>query len=213
MLRVQKVGQWAEVRSALNIASTKLGIAISKALKEEAEFFAKEIKANLISGGSKYGKKFKALAKTTVEARKLRGIKGKKPLIATKTLLNSIKAIPKGRNKYFVGIDRSARAPKGGSLAEVARLNEEGGVITINTSSMSGAFFKFLGMLMKKSGKSKPSSKRPKGVIIIKIPPRPFIAPVFQELYDNRLKAKARMMSRVAKNMGGIWALTSGKIK
>lgn len=213
MLRVEKVGQWPEVRNAMNLAGTRMGKAISLAIKQEANFLRDEIKSNLKSGGTKYGKGFKRLAKNTLAARKIARIRSTQPLKAKSKLINAIRTHRKGKNSYFIGVSNKVRASKGGRLADVAQKNEEGAKIIIDTAKVGGAYLRFLGYLFSKSGGSGSGGRKGRRIIVINIPARPFIQPVYDKLYSNRIKVKARVYKRVALNLGGIWLASAKKVR
>jgi len=100
------------------------------------------------------------------------------PLIVQGDLRNSIAVVKEG-DGVFVGVLRSAKSSGGGSLVNVAAIHEFGSrpivlKITPKVRALLHAAFR-------KAGLDAPSGERPStGVAVIRIPPRPFLRPVFE---------------------------------
>lgn len=153
---------------------------MNRAILQEAQLARKAIIKGLTSQ-SPAGKRFKRLSDLTRAMRKASGFRGRKALIRTGTLRRSIivKKIPGGA---FVGILRTAKMKGGQRVANIAQIQEEGRTIVIRvTPKMKRWFFWQLRKAkIKKKGKSSGGFRR--GIIVVKIPPRPFMSPVFEEL-------------------------------
>lgn len=166
---------------------------------QEAQFFRTKIVEGLRSGAPG-GQAFQPLAPTTLAIRRLRGAKGTKPLIVHGDLRNSIAVVKEG-DGVFVGVLRSAKSSGGGSLVNVAAIHEFGSrpivlKITPKVRALLHAAFR-------KAGLDAPSGERPStGVAVIRIPPRPFLRPVFDAYGAPDVVAK-RFVERVSKLLGG----------
>jgi hypothetical protein len=208
---IQQVGDWPEARLALSKAPKDLEWSIKKAVYQEALFFAKAMKLRLGAGVPP------PLARPRGGGRNAKGRftkgggGGSKPLNATGDMRNSIGVLPEGPAfEAFIGIGRNGTTGKGKRAwnASLAAIHENGAVIVMAMTPKQRAF---LAMLF---SKSKPKSAKTgaapspgavrdaphKGILVIKIPARPFIRPTFEE---NAPGAAARFYGRLAKFLGG----------
>jgi hypothetical protein len=198
-MKLTKTGAWASARRILASGPKRVEQALDKAVLQEAQFFRTKIVEGLRSG-SPGGEAFQPLAPTTLAIRRLRGAKGTKPLIVHGDLRNSIAVVKEG-DGVFVGVLRSARSSGGGSLVNIAAVHEFGSrpivlKITPKVRALLHAAFR-------KAGLDTPSGTRPStGVAVIRIPPRPFLRPVFETYGAPEVVAK-RFVDRVAKLLGG----------
>jgi hypothetical protein len=198
-MKLTKTGAWAGARRILASGPKRLEQALDKAVLQEAQFFRAKIVEGLRSG-SPGGEAFQPLAPTTLAIRRLRGAKGTKPLIVHGDLRNSIVVVKEG-DGVFVGVLRSARSSGGASLVNIAAVHEFGSrpivlKITPKVRALLHAAFR-------KAGLDKPSDdRRSTGVAVIRVPPRPFLRPVF-EGYGQPENVAKRFMERVASLLGG----------
>lgn len=196
-------GDWAVVLKTLANAPRDFKEAKHVALLQEAEFF----RARMLEGLREQapgGKAFKPLSQSTLIMRKFLGIRGTKALLQRGDLRNSIHVTDMfGVNEaVFVGILRTAKGPKGESLVDVAEINENGSkpIVIRITPQMQ----KFLMMIWRQSpyGNRMGPPKASTGIIVVQIPARPFMAPVFEK-YGGTEEASRRFAERFAKQMKG----------
>lgn len=209
MIVTKLTGEWEKARTILNNAGGVLD-AIDYAVKQEAQHARREI----VKGMTKQepgGKKFLPLAPTTIATRRFRKFGGSKALLVTAALRNSITVTRAGPGMMFVGVLRSAKRPDGKQLFNIARVHEEGQTMVIPTSPK---MIRLLMAIFRQSGvkrKSKALRKRlmrhfsdeersgvATGVIVVRVPPRPFIRPVIEEILRHPIALQERMTTRVA---------------
>lgn len=199
-------GKWADVFKTLGNAPRDLAEARKKTLLQEAQFFRTKILEGLreqAPGGSA----FKPLSPQTIAIRKFLGFKGTKALLRHGDLRNAIAVVDAG-DIVFVGVPRTAQNAQGENLADVAAINEFGGKphvikITPKMAALLGAAFRAAGIVKK-------DPHRPvTGIIVVQIPARPFIGPVFR-VYGETKAVEKRMAGRMEKLMKGkgLWAAT-----
>lgn len=193
-MAVKTFGDWERVRHALRAGGgPRLHTAIIKSVRREAELLRKEIVVGLRTGGNK---DFAPLSPLTKAARRLAGFRGTKPLIRTGELRNSISVVSMG-DAAFVGVPRKA----GDKLVRVAEIQEFGaGPIVI---PITPKMQRFLGALFKRERgrrKKKLGSAGPRGVVIIKIPSRPFLRNAFERW--KKTNPRRRMLKNIADRMG-----------
>jgi len=99
-------------------------------------------------------------------------------------------------------------------LVDVARLNEEGSKpiiikITPKLRALLHAAFRKAGGAMNRMG----PPKQPTGILVVQIPARPFMGPVFDK-YGQPEAASERFAERVRKEMkdAGPWGALKGRI-
>ncbi len=201
---ITKVGQWRTARLSLDLLVFRGIPAVSQALKDEGKFFAKHLKKNLLKGGAPSGQPFEKLKKSTLDTRKLRGVRGRRPLIARGDMLKAITVKKAGTLAVFIGIPRGAKGRDGRSLAKIGATHELGEP-TIKIP-VTPAMSKFFALLIKAGGGRGLTGRGKRKVIIVTIPKRPFMMPVFDKLYSNPAVVQSRFMLRVATNMGGIFS-------
>ncbi len=188
------IGDWALAKRVLTQAPDKIQRAYRKTLRREAHY----LRAEMIRGITKQapgGARFPPLSEVTLAIRKLKGFAGTKALIYRGDLRNAINVIIR-KDDAFVGVPRKARAKGMRSLIDVARIHEYGAgpFVIPKTRKM----LNFLFAALKNAG-IKPAGKGDKsGVIVISIPARPFIRPVFEKYAKERGK---RFLQRLTKNI------------
>ncbi len=190
MASVTKIGDWRIARQLLRIGPAKLNLAIDKAVLQEAHFFRKKIVSG-ITHQNPGGKKFKKLSPNTTQTRKAAGFKGRKALIRTGELRNSIVVVSKG-SSAFVGIPRTARSKDGRSLVSLGELHEFGSKPIV--IRMTRAMQAFLAIYLKGGGGGGNASGT--GVVIVQIPARPFFRPVMKK-HGKPTTTAARMRKRL----------------
>jgi len=209
-MSILKTGDWDKVQQVLQRTPEKLAAATKKALLQEGEFFRGKIVEGL-RDQSPGGQAFKALSPLTVAARKLKGFGGSKALIRRGDLRNAV-TVKEQAGKVFVGVLRQAAGSDGKPIANIAAMNEYGaGPIIIR---ITDRMRRFLGVLFRKAGFPSQSkgSKASVGIVVIRIPPRPFIAPVWQKWGQPAEQLGQRFAARLAKLMGGDIGNMSGGV-
>lgn len=194
-------GEWETALTTLARAPRDFANAKRTALLQEAQFFRTKIIQGL-GEQAPGGRAFKPLAPTTIAMRKFLGFKGTKALMRRGDLRNSI-VVQEVGDQIFVGILRQAKNSKGESLIDVAKLNEFGSkpIIIKITPRMA----RFLHMAFRKSGGFGNRMGPPRagtGLIVVQIPARPFLAPVFEK-YGGNDEAQKRYADRIVKLMKG----------
>lgn len=172
----RKVGDWNKLSNLLGKIPKAVETATNKAIKKEGHFLRTKI-VDGIRDQAPGGKQFLPLAVTTLAVRKFKGFNGTKALIKTGDLRNSVQVMdaPQG---CFIGIERNAKGKNGKSMIDIAVLHEQGsGPIVIRVTAKMR---KFLMMAFRQAGLQGPYG-RGTGLLIMKIPARPFIGPVFEK--------------------------------
>ena len=125
---------------------------------------------------------------------------GTKSLIVTAALRNAISVLAKG-DAAFVGVLRTARGRNGRSLVDVARIQELGSdPIAIR---MTPAMRRYLFALLREAGKTPSGKGSGRGVVVVRIPARPFLRPAFKAWSRG---VRQRFLRRVGRSMklGGL---------
>lgn len=168
----------ARVQAILNASKTEMNGAIRKALKAEGE----HLRAKLVESVDK--------VKPPLGWPRLNH-GGSKPLRKTGELVNSIAAVVKNL-ELFVGI------PRASGRARLAAIHENGAVIV---QRMTDRQRKFLhARLSKIASKVGTGGGSGNGILVIVIPPRPFIRPVLEA---EESQIPQRFLDRVVTNLGG----------
>ena len=196
---------WIRARRILDVNAAILQPAIQRVLGQEARFFQAEIKKGFRTQSPAGGAKFKPLSPLTLAIRRFTGFGGTKALIVRGDLRNSVKAVQVG-DGIFVGVLRSARGRNGKSLFNIAAVHEFGsGPIVIQvTKKMRG----FLAMAFTAAfgGISRGGGGFSTGIIVTRIPPRPFIRPVFEKFANPRV-LKRRFLWRLSTHLRQMGAI------
>jgi hypothetical protein len=195
MACVKAVGDWAKARRLLMGAPQRLHAAMQTAMHQEAHRLRNEIVTGLTKQAPG-GEPIKPLAQSTLAARKLAGFDGTKALIERGDLRNAVAVVFQG-NECFIGIPRKAKSQDGKSLVDLAELQEYGGppVVIPITPRMR----RFLSALAKEQGIAPKSKGSSSGVVVVRVPARPYLRPAFERW---RKYAQARFLERVAWEMG-----------
>lgn len=218
-ISVTKTGDWQLARDILK-GETKLKAAINSAVYAEALHAVAQIKKG-IKEQAPAGKPFKPLDPLTLMLRQAKGFRGRKALIVTAALMNAVAAKKLGPGVVAVGVFPGGGKVKGLPVHEIARINEYGSSMTIRVTPRMRAWLmaqirKLHGQQYEKGkgrdakGRFMSRTKLPagkgklkRGVMVIKIPPRPFISPVLKVLKANRASVNMRLEDRIAKYLGG----------
>lgn len=202
MIGLTKTGSWETCRRILSEAPKRVKDAARKALLQEGQLFRNKIVQG-IREQSPGGRDFAPLAETTLAKRQFAGFSGTKALIRRGDLRNSIVSVPKeGGDAVFVGLLRTAIGSDGQSLVNVGDIHEFGrGPFVIRvTQKMIRYLAAVFGGLQRASTSELPASTL--GVIVVRIPARPFIRPVW-EMYGQPADVANRYMRRFANLLNG----------
>jgi len=194
MSGVRKTGDWALAKRLLASGPAKLKAATGMALRQEAQGLRKEIVQG-ITKQTPGGKGIKPPSELTLAARRMRGFGGTKSLMVRGDLRNAIAVIVRG-DEAFVGVPRKARGKDGKSMVDVAQVQEFGSDPIV--IPMTPAMRRFLFALLREAGK-KPTGGSGKGVVVVRIPARPFLRPAFKAFAKG---AQKRFLGRVAGLLG-----------
>jgi hypothetical protein len=200
---VRKTGAWSRAAKLLATTPARLRAAANKALLQEAQFFRMKI-VDGIREQAPGGRPLQPLAPTTLAIRRFLGFRGAKALIARGDLRNSIQVI-RGRDSVFVGILRTAKGKSGQTLTNVARVHEYGSRPIIVRLTPKAR--RFLHAAFRKAGLDRPPRSGPSiGIAVMRIPPRPFFAPVFEKFGNDEAAVARRFRERTLKNLANdLW--------
>jgi hypothetical protein len=141
----------------------------------------------------------------------VRQVGGSKILVQSGTLRNSITVVRRNR-QVFIGVLRSAQGRDGRKVYNIARIHEFGaGPFAVKWTPKSRAWWF---AQLRQAGISGGGSKGPSwatpshlgGMRLVRIPPRPFLRPVFRKLYGNFPRANLRYCQRVLAILQGATA-------
>lgn len=203
---VRLVGDWAQAGAITSTMVARFKRASDMATRIEAE----RLRAKMVTGirkGAPGGKPFQPLSATTLQVRRFVGRGGTKPLIQTGMLVGSIKVRRYPGGIYFVGILKTAEEGR----ANIAEMNEYGATIAMRLTPKA---LRFLHAVKSQYGGEeegggegssqivKPPSGGGVGIMIIYIPPRPFVEPTAAE-YARPRDVKKRFEFNLAALLGG----------
>lgn len=200
-MSIRLVGDWRKKAIALSKAELNTRKCLDRALKQEGHFLRKQVVQG-IRTQAPGGKKFRKLSRNTRRTRRFKKFRGSKALIRTGDLLGSI-VVKTSPLQVFVGVLRTAKTRNGGELVNVARIQEEGSrPITIRITPKMRRFL----FAMKVGGRKKQKKlvgprEGGTGILVIRIPPRPFLKPVF-DLHAKPSKIIPRFLARFQLCMG-----------
>lgn len=176
--------QWISARKAWLAANIDRKIQVF--LAREAEL----MRGHIIQGFTNSGisAPWKPLSPWTLAMRRFRKFGGTKPLIHSGEMRKSVITESSGY-QAFCGILYSTRAKNGQPMVNLAKVHEFGATIVLKITPKMRKFLamiaKFAGFAKKKS--SGGGSSRSSGVLIIRIPPRPFMFPARQKLEQGQI--------------------------
>lgn len=192
-IKATKTGDWNKAKIITNTMVGAFVIARHKAMLAEAHLFRKEVVKGLRSGAPA-GKKFAPLAPTTLAVRAVMGRGGKKPLIVSGALRNSIR-VKQVTEGVFVGVLRSAS----GGRANVAEMHEFGSrPIAIPITAKSR---RFLMMAFRRAGIIKTTANKTT-IAIVRVRKRPFITPIAESALFKPSVIRKRFGTALAFFMG-----------
>jgi hypothetical protein len=197
-MSVAKVGEWRRAAQLLNRAAHGMERSIDRALRAEAEGLRTEIVSGL-TDQTPGGEPIRPLAATTLAARRLDGFEGDKALIRRADLRNAISVTVRNL-AAFVGVPR--KTVHGKSLVDIAKMNEFGfGPIVIAvTEAMRRFLFALFRELDGDAGGGREGTGSGGGVVVIHIPPRPFLRPAFDKW---RRGVRERFLRRLGSDLFG----------
>lgn len=173
--------------------------AMKVALRREGQFLRKQIVQGLRKQAPG-GKKLEPPSRATLAIRKFQGFRGRKSLIRSGDLIGSITVLLKG-DGVFIGVLKTKRTDTGKSMVNVARIQEFGSrpiVIKMTPKMRRFLFAAFAAAGIKESA----GGGGGKGIIVTRVPARPWLAPVFEE-HAKPAQIGPRMMDRMAIALGG----------
>ena len=192
-MSVRKVGEWNKAARILNAYSTRLGAVIDQSVHREALRYAKAMKEG-IKEQAPGGVRFKPLSPITIAQKR-----SSKALIDKGDLRNSIGTRKITAKAYFAGLHRTARNRSGGDLANIGAVHEFGAEYKQTVTEKQARFFRALyikGLWPHEGWHTVPKAG---STITVKIPARPFVAPVLEKLSPG---ASKRVMDDVLKGIG-----------
>jgi hypothetical protein len=194
---IRCTGDWRKAQALLTRGARELGRSVDRALTQEAH----ALRTALVEGLDKQapaGQALPPLAPLTIAARQLRRFRGTKVLIRTAELRNAL-AVIRRASLVFVGIPGTARGRDGHSLSARAEAHEYGAGPTI--VPITPRMRRFLFALYRQAGReSVQTGGSGAGVVVIQIPPRPFMRPVLAAF---QVGATRRFLARVAGDLTG----------
>jgi len=232
---VRLTGDWNEAKAVVTVMQPAFKRAARGATLALAHALRKEIVQG-IRKGAPGGKKFQPLSGTTLAIRKFRGRGGKKPLIVSGGLIQSISVKEvQGGDAVFVGVLRTAA--KGG--VNVAEIHEQGRTFVMRFTDKARRFLlaALRSVKRKRRGRSNRGpfrrrrrrkqkqiassgvggiARRPdakgQGVLVIRIPARPFIAPVAEKFNARPDVLRAAFKAELAIRLEGILSKGGGAV-
>ena len=198
LIQLKLFGDWSKAGAITASMGARFERAQEQAVLKEAHLLRGKIVQNITSGGSLAGRPFAALAPGTLIVRRFRGFGGTKPLLVTGALRNSVSVVRLAGGAVFVGIRRGTGPSKGG--ANLAEVHEYGGSWQVR---MTARMRRFLAAAFSRSGQKfgHGTGAKGAGVIVVRIPARPFVGPVV-ERFAQPEDVRKRFWDNVARAMG-----------
>jgi hypothetical protein len=203
MAGVELFGDWKKAKAICGSMEERWKRAANKAVLQEAHFLRGKIVKG-ISEQAPGGEAFKPLSPLTLAVRAFIGFKGSKALIVRGDLRNGIvaKSLP-DFGSAFVGILRTAKSKTGKPLVNVAMLEEYGsGPIVVPITPKSQKFYHAAlaraGIVLPKGGHASGGLT----IAIMRIPPRPFMGPVFNK-FGTPEQIRSRFFHSVVESLAG----------
>lgn len=205
MPRFKKTGDWDKAAKLLPALPGRVQDAMQKAVLQEAHFFRKKILSEFQAGAPVSGT-WPPHAAMTTAVRQLLGNTKSKLLIQSADLRNSIGVIPIPGGGAFVGVRRSASSKSKLGVVNLGMIQEGGASIVVHMTDRMRRLL-FAAIRKAGTGTARPAP-RPKStgasdhLIKIRIPPRPFLGPVF-DMYGDPGATKASILARMGILLGG----------
>lgn len=212
MINIGLTGEWKTAARILGSAPVKIRIALDRSVLQEAQFF----RTKVVEGFREQapgGQPFRPLSPFTLAVRRFTGFKGTKALIVRGDLRNSVKVVKKQTAlgaEAFVGVLKNAKGKRGQNLFNVARVHEFGSKTIVQYVTPKQRKFLMAAIRKEMGGEGSEGGGGgglKTGIIVSKIPPRPFIGPVVEKWFNNA-EAIARFHSRAALNLRLVGAFT-----
>ena len=172
-------GPWQKAYEICDSMQERFKRTAKKAVLQEANF----LRGKIIEGLREQapgGQAFAPLSPLTLAIRAFEKFKGSKALIRKGDLRNAIVVKSSENGDAFVGVLRTAKSKTGESLVNIAEMNENGaGPIIVPITPASRRYFH---AALEAAGLAPPKNGPTGGgaaIAIVRIPPRPFLAPVF----------------------------------
>lgn len=197
MALVKRTGDWDKMATLLTNAANPLvwQRASEKAIIKEVHRLRRIIVEAFNRGGPD-GARWQRLSPMTNLVSRAYGKGDRKPLLDTGDLRNSIQVTQEG-DGWFVGVHRNVKGKSGKKIIDIAELHENGaGPFRINVTDKMRKYFLWLN---KKTGGQIKPLKLSTSFIVVKIPARPFIGPVWEKEKNNSEK---NIISNTVKNLG-----------
>lgn len=207
-MSIRKIGEWDRAARVLRAYSTRFGRVVDQAVHREALRYMIAMKEGIKDQGAgpagrdpKTGRflpgtggRFKPLSPITIAQKK-----SSKALIDKGDLRNSIGTRKIGPGAFFVGVHRTAVSRSGKNLANIGIIHELGKEFTQRVTAKQARFFR--AMFMKGLWPHEGWHTVPKegATIRIRIPARPFVSPVLEELSPGAAK---RVMDDLLQGIG-----------
>lgn len=187
-------GDWAPLRRTLQVMGRDTRSAQRQSLREEAEFIRKKVVEG-IRNQAPAGQRFKPLSPLTLAMRQFLGIQGDKALIERGDLIRAITVMNGGPWSVAVGVSPDVVNSQGRSLSKIAHIQEYGADYHL---ALSEKMRRYLAMVFRKAGvaDSSGTSGSKKTTLHIVIPPRPFLAPIFDKHVRNQAAFERRIGRR-----------------
>ena len=188
MIKVRLDGDWEGAKRVMMRAPSRARKAIDRGLGLAGHYMVQQIVQGM--------RDLKPpLAASTTRTRRLkggRGARGTKPLIKTGELRNSITVV-RGTGEVFVGV------PASSGKFRLAAIHENGATFMLRLTDKMRAFL--FGVLFKNRTSSGRTGLLKFGIVFVRIPPRPFIGPVMDNV-EHQHAALALFEKTVAKALG-----------
>jgi hypothetical protein len=199
-IRLDAATDWAKARIVLD-GARQLDSHVLKAILAELQYLRKKIVETFDQEGPS-GKKWPALSPVTLAIRKFEGFKGTKMLQVTRDLVGSIAVVEMKGEGGFVGVARSKARKDGKDPVNIALAQEQGFETKVAFSAKQR---RYLFAALAAAGMAKdPPAGAAKGsgatTVLIRVPPRPFLAPAF-ETYGKPEDVARSIQARVARSM------------
>lgn len=186
------VGDWKKAKEVITAAPDDLEQALESAVLGLGEKYAGLIRKKMGSNVAPPNSPFTVMAK-----------RSSKTLINKGDLRNSVTAIRVGRFQVFVGVPRTAKTKVASPIGESARLAnilENGAIIVMQ---MTDKQRRYLHATIGKKASKTSTKEGNTGVLVIHIPARPFIRPVFDEHLPKAPAEMERLVIRNLKKLAG----------
>lgn len=207
MAGITMTGDWKKAAAIVSTMAVRFQRAVTQALVKEGQFLRGKIVQGIASGAPG-GQPFAPVSSATLAIRSSRGFGGSKPLNVTGALRGAVTVVRVGGASpgggIFVGLLRQGAAIGGKSPANLGEIHEFGREWVATPKQR-----RFLFAMLRNSGMEQQGPRLPGGRFYsgggagmrIRIPARPFMAPVFQK-YAKPEDVKKRFWENVSKSMG-----------